>query len=148
MGDTASGALSLNGEAWKNREHTTYTSLLDQYGVPDLFSEQSTKLYQKVRQEREERQQEMSEYVFSGQMQTKTEETDWADLIFSQEIQFSKVMDYGKSTEDYSACLILLEILFVLLFAYILLKRNAGKRKRREAYAAEINMEGGGGERY
>ncbi len=148
MGDTASGALSLNGEAWKNREHTTYTSLLDQYGVPDLFSEQSTKLYQKVRQEREERQQEMSEYVFSGQMQTKAEETDWADLIFSQEIQFSKVMDYGKSTEDYSACLILLEILFVLLFAYILLKRNAGKRKRREAYAAEINMEGGGGEGY
>ncbi len=31
-----SGILTLDGEAWKNRENTTYNSLLDINGVTDL----------------------------------------------------------------------------------------------------------------
>lgn len=148
MGDTTSGALTLNGEAWKNREHTTYTSLLDKYGVPDLFSGQNTERYQRAGEEREAHWQELGEYIFSGRMQTKTEEENWTELIFSQEIRFSKVMDYSKGTEDYSVCFIMAQILFVLFFIYILMKRNAGKRKKREAYADEINMEDGRREGY
>lgn len=136
-----SGSMVLNGEAWKDRNQTTYTSLLDQYGVSDLFSYDSIRLYQKLEQEKHIRQQEVTKYVFSGRMQVKEEEDDMVERIFSEEIQLSRVRDYNKNEDDYSICFVLAEILFVLAFIYILIKINSGRRKKEETHAAEINLE-------
>ena len=137
----SSGILELNGEAWKNRDITTYTSLLDMYEAADLFSDESMRLYQEQKEEKNAQQQELTEYIFSGQMQTKSEEENMVERIFSEEIQLSKVRDYSRKEEDYSICFVMAELFFVMLFLYILMKVNAGRRKRREAYAVEINVE-------
>lgn len=139
--ENVTGGLTLNGEAWKNRNNTTYTSLLDRYGVAALFSSESMELYQKMEEERRAEQQELAEYIFSGQMQTKSEEENMIERIFSQEIQFSKLRDYSRSEDDYSICYAMAEMLFVLVFIYILMKINADRKKRRESHAVEINLE-------
>ena len=135
------GGLELNGEAWKNRNNTTYTSLLDRYEAADLFSDKSMRLYRQLEEEKHTEQQELTEYIFSGQMQTKSEEENMIERIFAEEIQLSKVRDYSRNEDDYFICYVMAEILFVLVFVYILMKINAGRRKRREAHAVEINME-------
>lgn len=137
----SSGNLNLNGEAWKNRNNTTYTSLLDRYEAADLFSKKSMRLYQQLEEEKHTEQQELTEYIFSGQMQTKSEEENMVERIFAEEIQLSKVKDYSRNEDDYFICFVMAEILFVLIFVYILMKINAGRKKRREAHAIEINME-------
>lgn len=137
----SSGNLNLNGEAWKNRNNTTYTSLLDRYEAADLFSDKSIRLYQQLEEEKNIEQQELTEYIFSGQMQIKSEEEDMVERIFSEEIQLSKVKDYSRSEDNYFICYVMGEILFVLVFVCILMKINAGRRKRRETHAIEINME-------
>lgn len=137
----SSGNLNLNGEAWKNRNNTTYTSLLDRYEAADLFSKKSMRLYQQLEEEKHTEQQELTEYIFSGQMQTKSEEENMVERIFAEEIQLSKVKDYSRNEDDYFICFVMAEILFVLIFVYILMKINVGRRKRREAHAIEINME-------
>ena len=136
-----SGSLTLNGEAWKNRDNPTYTSLLDRYGAADLFSGKNTGLYKEMKEELQARQQALTEYVFSGQMQTKGEEEDMVELVFSQEIRFTKLKDYSRKEDDYSICFVMAEILFVLIFLYVLLKVNAHRKKRRESHAVEINLE-------
>lgn len=136
-----SGGLRRNGEAWKNRDQKTYTSLLDQYGVSGLFSARNTERYQELQQEKSAEHQKLTEYIFSGQMQAEDEEEDLVEIIFSQELQFSKTRNYSRDEEDYSICYILAEILFVMLFIYILMKINAGRKKRREPLAVEIDME-------
>lgn len=136
-----SGTLELNGEAWKNRNNTTYTSLLDQYEAADLFSDKSMQLYQQLQEEKKAEQQELTEYIFSGQMQIEKEEEAIVERIFAEEIQLSKVRDYSRNEDDYSICFVMGEILFVLVFIYILMRINTGRRKRREAYAVEINLE-------
>lgn len=137
----SSGNLELNGEAWKNRSNTTYTSLLDRYEAADLFSDKSMQLYQQLGEEKDKEYQGLTEYIFSGQMQTKREEENMVERIFAEEIQLSKVMDYSRDEDDYSICFAMAEILFVLVFIYILMKVNASRRKRRETDAVEINME-------
>lgn len=137
----SSGNLNLNGEAWKNRNNTTYTSLLDRYEAADLFSDKSMRMYQQQEEEKHTEQQELTEYIFSGQMQTKSEEEYMIEHIFAEEIQLSKVRDYSRNEDDYFICYVMAEILFVLVFVYILMKINAARRKRREAHAIEINME-------
>lgn len=137
----SSGNLNLNGEAWKNRNNTTYTSLLDRYEAADLFSDKSMRMYQQLEEEKHTEQQELTEYIFSGQMQTKREEEYIIERIFAEEIQLSKVRDYSRNEDDYFICYVMAEILFVLVFVYILMKINAARRKRREAHAIEINME-------
>lgn len=135
------GVLELDGEAWKDRGRTTYTSLLDRYGVTDLFSTNSIQQYQRQRQTEHEQQSELTEYIFSGRMHTRSEEEDLTDLIFSQEIQLSKVKDYSRSEEDYSICFAMAEFLFVLVFIYVLMKINAARRKKRDKDAVEVDME-------
>ncbi len=137
----SSGSLTLDGEAWKNRNNTTYTSLLDRYGVADLFSSKSMDLYQEKKEEKIAGQQALTEYVFSGQMQTMSEEENVIELVFSREIQVSKLRDYSRSEDDYTICFVMAEILFVLVFIYILIKINANRKKRRESHAVEINLE-------
>ena len=136
-----SGSLTLNGEAWKNRDDITYNSLLDINGVTDLFSEESTNLYNDMKLESDAERQELTEYLFTEQMETENAEEDMADMIFSEEIRLSRSRDYSRSEDDYSICFVMGEIIFVLIFLYILIKINAGRRKRREAHAVEINME-------
>lgn len=138
-----SGSLTLNGEAWKNRDNTTYNSLLDINGVTDLFSQENTSRYQEIKQESYAERQELTEYLFSEQANTGDMEENEADMIFSEEIRLSRSGDYSRSEDDYSICFAMAEIIFVLVFFYILMKINAGRRKRREAYADETDMESG-----
>lgn len=139
-----SGSLTLDGEAWRNRGDTTYNSLLDINGVTDLFSRESTDRYNERQQEAYTEQQDLAEYLFAGQTKPESAEGNEADMIFSEEIRLSRSGDYSRSEEDYSICFVMAEIIFVLLFLYLLMKINAGRKKRREAYAAEINMESKG----
>lgn len=136
-----SGVLVLDGESWRNRGDRTYHSLLDINGVTDLFSEESTGRYNEKQQESDMEQQELKEYLFSLQTMPDSVEESEADMIFSEEIRLSRNRDYSRSEEDYSICFVMAEIIFVLVFLYILIRINAGRRKRREAHAAEINME-------
>lgn len=137
----SSGTLTLNGEAWKNRDTTTYTSLLDMYGAANLFSYDNMILYEDLTQKQSLEQQALKEYLFSGQRQDITQEEDLVEQIFSQEIQLSKVKNYSRSENDYTVCVVLAEILFVLAFICILVRLNANRKMRRERNAAKIDLE-------
>lgn len=134
------GIMILNGEAWKNRGDTTYTSLLDMYGVSDLFSEESMDLYEGAKADSVSQQQELTEYLFSGRMQDKSEYNDMADQIFSQELQFSRIQRYSRDASDYTAVIVLAEMLFVLVFLCVLMRWNAGRREKRKEDAVEIDF--------
>lgn len=138
-----SGSLTLDGESWKNRGDTTYNSLLDINGVAELFSEESTERYNEKQQEAYTEQQELQEYLFSGQAMIEAVKGNEADVIFSEELRLSRSRDYSRNEDDYSICFVMAEIIFVLIFLYILMKINAGRKKRREDHAVEINMESG-----
>lgn len=133
-------AMTLNGEAWKNRGDTTYTSLLDMYGVSDLFSDESMRLYEQSKLDNISQQKELTEYLFSGRMQDKSADNNIVEQIFSEEIQFSKVQRYNRNTNDYTVSILLAEILFVLVFLCILMKWNASRREKRKGHAAEIDF--------
>lgn len=134
--------MTLNGEAWKNRGQTTYTSLLDRYGAAGLFSGESMESYQEVREKKRAGQQALAEYVFSGKMQAKGEEDNVADLIFSQEVRFSKLRDYNRGEEGGTLFFVMGETLFVLAFLCALVKVNAGRRRRRGQHAVKVDVEG------
>lgn len=134
--------MTLNGESWKNRGQTTYTSLLDRYGASGLFSGESMEAYQEIREKKGAGQQALTEYVFSGKMQAKGEEGNVADLIFSQEIRFSKLRDYNRGEKDDATCFVMGEMLFVLAFLCALVKINAGRRKGRGQRAVKVDVEG------
>lgn len=137
----SSGNLVLDGEAWKKRGNTTYTSLLDRYGAADLFSDKNTERYQEMEEEARLKDGVLTEYLFSGQMQTESEEADMVEKIFSQEIQLSRVKDYSRAQEDNTVYFVMAELLFVLVFIYILMKVNAARKKRRDSNAVKIDME-------
>lgn len=143
-----SGSLTLDGEAWKNRGDTIYNSLLDINGVTDLFSQESTDQYNNMKQEAYTEQNELTEYLFSEQINTENVAGNVGDMIFSEEIRLSRNRDYSRNEEDYSICFVMAEIIFVLIFLYLLMKINAGRRKRREERAVEINVESGRAARY
>lgn len=132
--------MTLNGEAWKNRGDTTYTSLLDMYGASDLFSDKSMRLYEQSKPDSISERQDLAEYLFSGQMQSSNADNDIVEQIFSEEMQFSKIQRYSRNTNDYTASIVLAEILFVLVFLCILMKWNASRREKRKEHAAEINF--------
>ncbi|MDE6742355.1 MAG: hypothetical protein K2J95_00570 [Lachnospiraceae bacterium] len=75
-----SGVLTLDGEAWKNRDNTTYNSPLDINGVTDLFSQENTDHYNDRKQESYTEQQELAEYLFSERAETENMEEAAAGL--------------------------------------------------------------------
>lgn len=132
--------MTLDGEAWKSRGDKTYTSLLDLYGASDLFSEESMDLYHQSEQDKTAEQQELKGYLFSGKMQVQSEDESIVDQIFSEEIQFSRIRDYSRNVNDNSLYFVLAEVLFVLIFIYILMRWNARRRERRKENAVKINI--------
>lgn len=136
-----SSGMILDGESWKNRDNTTYTSLLDMYGAPELFSSEKTNLYSEIKQVDILEQQNLVNYIFSGQMQVENEEENLIDYIFSKEIELSKVKNYNRDEDDYFLCFVMAEILGILIFIRLLAKFNAKRKKRREKYETEINLE-------
>lgn len=137
----SSGNLVLDGESWKKRGNTTYTSLLDRYGAADLFSDKNTERYQEMAEEESLKDGALTEYLFSGKMQTESDDAGMVEKIFSEEIQLSRVKDYGRVQEDNSVYFAMAELLFVLAFIYILMKINAARKKRRDSNAVKIDME-------
>lgn len=135
--------LTLDGEAWKSKDSTTYTSVLDLYGASDLFSGEVTQLYEESYLQEQELQSNLKEYVFSGDMEQEKDEHDvLVDYLFSEGVSLSKVKDYTTKQENYTFCLVLAMVLVGLIFAIVMLRYNSGRRKRRESFATEINMEG------
>lgn len=139
-----SGNLVLDGEAWKKRGDTTYTSLLDRYGAADLFSDQNTERYREKEEEEGLKDDALTEYLFSGQMQTESDERDMVEKVFSEEIQLSRVRDYSRAQEDNTVYFAMGELLFVLVFLYVLIKVNGARKKRRNSDAVKIDMESEG----
>ncbi len=137
----SSSSMTLDGESWKNRENTTYTSLLDMYGAPELFSFERTNLYYEIEQEDILEQQNLVNYIFSGQMKVEDKEENLVDYIFSKEIELSKVKNYNRDANNYFLCFVMAEVLVVLIFIRLLIKFNAKRKKRREEYETEINLE-------
>lgn len=139
-----SGNLVLDGEAWKKRGNTTYTSLLDRYGAADLFSDQNMERYREMAEEERLQDSALTEYLFSGQMQTESDEADMVEKVFSEEIRLSRVKDYSRAQEDNAVYFVMGELLFVLVFLYILMKVNAARKRRRDSDAVKIDMESEG----
>lgn len=138
------GTLVLDGEAWKERGNKTYTSLLDRYEVADLFSEENTERCQEMAEEERAKDGALTEYLFSGQMPEEDDEADLVEQVFSEKIQLSRVKDNSREQEDNTIYFAMAELLFVLLFLYILMKISAARKKRREQYAVEADMESEG----
>lgn len=136
-----SEGMSYDGEAWKDRNQTTYTSILDLYGASDLFSSETTELYSVLQQKDNSEYQELVNYVFSGQINIEDKDEEIINRIFSEEIKISKVKDYNKEENNYFICFILAEFFVVLVFISAMIKFNARKRSRREKYATEIDIE-------
>lgn len=138
------GHLELDGEAWKDRGIKTYTSILDMYGASGLFSTKMT--YQYLRQQEENIiDQELADFLFSGQMQgVDVTDKELIDYVFSEELEFTKVRNYNRDTDSSLRVFLLSGILGILLFLIGIARYNEHRRKRRAAYAAEIDMENQG----
>lgn len=136
------GGLVLDGESWKNKDSTTYTSVLDLYSAADLFSVERTRSYEQKHLEEQELQQELQEYIFSGKMpENDGEEEALIEYLFSDGVSLSKVKDYSTQKESYTLCLILAAVLATLVFGIAMARYSRKRRKRRESFAVEINME-------
>lgn len=141
---TQGRGLKLDGEAWKEKDATAYTSILDLNGASDLFSQENTQIYEAKRNEEQIIQEELKEYIFTDRQQEQENEAELVDYIFTREISLSKVKDYtADNTNDgsgtiYTAAAVLLA---GVLFAAALYRYNSGRKKRREKFATEINME-------
>lgn len=136
------GGLVLDGESWKNKDSTTYTSVLDLYSAADLFSVERTRSYEQKYLEEQELQQELQEYIFSGKMpENDGEEEALIEYLFSDGVSLSKVKDYSTQKESYTLCLILAAVLATLVFGIVMARYSRKRRKRRESFAVEINME-------
>lgn len=136
-----SGSMTFDGEAWKNRENITYTSILDIYNASDLFSSKSMEFYHESEQEKLVKQQEMVDYIFSDQLNTENSDEELINYIFSEEIELSKVKKYSRNENNYFICYILAIVLTVLVFVYLIMNFILRRKKRRGKYATEINME-------
>lgn len=137
-----SGVLELDGDAWKERGSRTYTSVLDRYGVADLFSEENMERYREIAEEERREDDALTEYLFSGQMSKEENgDAELVEQVFSQKLQISRVKERDRGQEDNSIYFVLAELLFVLVFLYILMKVNAARKKRREQHAVKVDME-------
>lgn len=134
--------LILDGEAWRERDHITYTSLLDRYGAADLFSGETMERCRQEKEEENARAQELTEYLFSGQMKEESGEENMAELIFSEELKLTRARDYNRAEEDYSLYFVLAELLSVLAVLCVWMRIRAARKRRREADAVEADMEG------
>ncbi len=138
------GGIELDGESWKEREDTTYTSLLDLYEVSDLFSEKITNLYENKKAEEVIYEQELMDYVVSGAVGVDNQikkEDELIEYIFSQEINLSKVKEYDKGEYGYTTLLIMAGIFVIFAFGLFMVRFNIKRQNRREKYGIEINME-------
>ena len=139
-----SGNLELNGEAWRDRELKTYTAITDMYGASALFSEKVTNQYLE-HQEAQSMDPELTKFLFSGQMQdSNAMDAELANYVFSEELKLTRVRNYNQDTESHLQVFLLSSILGVLLFSVAIFKYNQYRRKRRAAYATEIDMENRG----
>lgn len=139
--------LVLDGRSWRDKNSTTYTSILDLYGMADLFTEKTTGNYEGQLRGEQELQEQLREFVFSGSLQQEEEYTALVDYVFSDTLVLSRVREYTTGTEDYTVSLILAGILAVLVFGMAVAQYNRKRRKRREQFAAEIDMEVTGAEK-
>lgn len=136
-----SRSLNLNGEAWKNRNASTYISLLDLYGAEKLFSNTTMNAYREQKQEQIAKQERMTDYLLFEQQQDINTDEYLVEHIFSEEIQLSKIKDYNRNENNNDIYYVLIEIIFVFLFLIILIRIDLARRKRRRTNAVEINME-------
>lgn len=140
MPEKAEG-LKLDGESWKNKDSTTYTSILDLYGAADLFSRGTTWQYEKIQLDERELQEELREYVFSKETWQENQDGELMEYIFSEAVTLSKVRDYATEKGKDTLCMILAAVLTGLIFGMIVFRYNGERKKRRENFAVEINME-------
>ena len=69
------------------------------------------------------------------------EEEALIEYLFSDGVSLSKVKDYSTQKESYTLCLILAAVLATLVFGIAMARYSRKRRKRRESFAVEINME-------
>ena len=110
------------------------------YGVKDLFAAEKTDMYKENMERRKETDNALRDYIF-----TKSEKEDFdnelADILFSKEIKISNTRNYNASSNSNVFLYVLFVLPAVMIFACIMVKFNIGRRKKREKYASEINME-------
>lgn len=133
--------LLLDGNSWKNKEIKTYTSILDLYGVSELFSEDSYKLYQESTEKDKELQGTLKEYIFSDVSTEESVDEELKDYIFSKEIDVARVKSYETEDDNNLFYIWGIGIIVVVIFIVILNKYNHNRKTRREGFATEINME-------
>lgn len=136
-----SGSMTFDGEAWKDREDVTYTSLLDMYSAESLFSSENMELYKESEQAKQAESQGLMGYVFSGYLNTGDNDEELIDYIFSEKIELSNVKDYSRNENDYFVCYVMAAVLAALIFVCLLINFNSRRKIRRGKYATEIDLE-------
>lgn len=133
--------LLLDGESWKNKENITYSSILDLYGVSDLFTEQTNRVYKDEQDKEQVIQQKLQEYVFSDWTTNEQTEVELINYIFSDDVNLSKMKSYKSENGNDRLSAISIGIVLVIVFGIIMSGYNRERKKRREKFATEINME-------
>lgn len=133
--------LKLDGYAWKDKDSTTYTSILDLYGVSDLFSNENNTLYQDKQVEEKRLQEDLQKYVFSGLSEQEQNDDELINYIFSEEINVAKVKSYVMENKESTIYFIGVAIIVVTAFVAILNIYNRERKRRRKEFATEINLE-------
>lgn len=133
--------MTIDGDAWKDRELDTYMSILDMYDAAELFTKDLYEEYAAKVSESAEIDVERKETVFTVDEIDEKPEQEIIDNIFSEEIKLSKVQEYGVRENNYVYLSWMIVILLLVICICILIKINISRNKRRKQYAAEINME-------
>lgn len=132
--------LNLKGDAWKAKDSETYASTLDMNGVSDLFSEEKTNKYEEKLLDKEKLDQQLLEYAFK-MPQTESVDEQLVDVLFGQELRITATKDY--KTDNGTGVFLVTAILILvgMIFACFMVKFNIKRKKKREKYATQINME-------
>lgn len=138
---TEHGEMNLNIDAWKEKGEA-YSSVLDIYGVPDLFSEERMEQYQKLQDEEKQQQEELIDYLFSGVRKPEEDSSTMVvEAIFSQELEFARNKNYTSGKKRNTAFSIFFTGMIALLFLLIILRYQMHRKAKRKKYVNEIDME-------
>lgn len=133
--------LVFDGNSWKDKDSKTYTSILDLYGISEIFSEEKNNLYEKKKEEDRKLQGELEEYIFSDFSSEERIDDELTNYIFSEEIDTAKVKSYDTENKNNLLYIWGIGIIVAMIFIVILNKYNRNRKKRRVEFATEINME-------
>lgn len=138
--EKSSKGFTLDGESWKARKSETYVSILDMYEARDLFTEENTEKYARMNKKQAELDDTLRDYVFVSK-EKENIDAQLVDMLFSEEVKISNTRNYNENLNSNTILYVFISVLVIMIFTCFMVKFNLNRRKKREKYASEINME-------